>query len=182
MAFVTNSDLLTYILANRFHYEDGQYLLQEKAETMGEDAIGSARSWLYGRFFQAGETEIYDAFIAVLYAGLVPASLTTLEGIRAAIQVITGDTALTSMYTMIFESLIRLSVAYIWKAAGMDGEAKSEEKLAQEFITAIVGAHANPGNVIGGEDGSQNDAALGSTVVVYPITDAEVTTLLNGYE
>ena len=181
---ITNGDILTYILANRLHYEDGQYLLQEKAESMGHDAIGSARAWLFGRFLHAGETEIFEAFITMTYGDLIPGDLTELEDIRAPFFTATGsDKQTTSIYVMLFEALIRLSVAYIWKAAGMEGEAESEEKNAQELITAIVGAYANPENILGDETGGDMaDAALSSVVEVYCLTADEIKVYTEGYE
>jgi hypothetical protein len=180
---INNGDILTYILTNRLHYEDGEYLLQEKVETMGEDAVGSARAWLYGRFLQAGETDTFDAFMTATYDDLVVGNLTKLEDIRAAYLVITADATSTSIYTMLFDAFIRLSVAYIWKASGMEGEAEPEEKMAQELIVAIVGAVANPENILGDSEGADaGEAALGSVVTVYPLTADEIKVYTEGYE
>lgn len=180
---IDNADILAYVLANRITDEDGVYLLQEKAATMGEDAIGSARTWLYGRFLHAGELTTWDAFIIATYDDLVAGNLTTIEAVRAAYLANTADAALASMYTMLFESLIQLSVAYIWQAAGMEGEAETAKKEAQEFITAIVGALANPDNVLGdSEGGDAGEAALGSVVTVYPLTADEIKVYTEGYE
>jgi hypothetical protein len=181
---ITNGDILEYILNNRLHVEDGEYLLQEKVETMGHDAIGSARAWLFGRFLHAGETEIFEAFITMTYDDLTPGDLTELSAIRAAFFTATGSNKqTTSIYMMLFESLIRLSVAYIWKAAGMEGEADSEEKNAQELISAIVGAYGNPENVLGDEDGGDMaDAALESVVSTYNLTEDEVKEITGNYE
>jgi hypothetical protein len=180
---ITNADILTYVLANRITDEDGVYLLQEKAETMGEDAIGSARTWLYGRFLHAGELTLWDAFIIATYDNLVAGNLTNLDAVRAAYLVITSDAALTSMYTMLFESLIQLSVAFIWGAAGMEGELDSAKQEAQEFIVAVVGALANPDNALGdSEGGDAAEAALGTVVTVYPPTAEEIKVYTEGYE
>ena len=179
---ITNGDILGYITNNRLHYEDGQYLLQEKVATMGNDAVGSARAWLFGRFFHAGESTVFEAFITITYDDLDTTDLDDLATIRAAYYTATGSKETTSLYMMLFESLIRLSVAYVWKSAGMFEDANSEEKNAKELITAIVGAYANPDNVTGGDDGDIGDAALGTVIDVYNLTDAEVTTLLGGYE
>lgn len=180
---ITNADILTYVLANRITDEDGVYLLQEKAETMGEDAIGSARTWLYGRFLHAGELTTWEAFTTATYTGLVAGNLTTIETVRAAYLANLGDATLSSMYTMLFESLIQLSVAYIWQAAGMEGEAETAKRESQEFITAIVGALANPDNVLGdSEGGDAGEASLGSVITVHALTVDEIKVYTEGYE
>lgn len=179
---LANSDILTYILANRLFVEDGEYLLQEKVETAGRDAIGSARAWLFGRFFGAGETTLYTAWNTATFTDLISANLTELSAVRAAYLVITGDQETTDIYMMLFEAFIRLGTAYIWDVARMDGDVKTAKKEAQEFITALVGAKANPDNVLGGANGSGNDAALGAVVTTDAWTDAEITDELGGYE
>ena len=180
---ITNGDIVTYITTNRLHYDDGQYLLQEKVATMGNDAVGSARAWLFSRFFHAGETETFEAFITMTYDDLIPGDLADLASVRAAYYVATSSNKeTTSIYMMLFESFIRLATAYIWKAAGMIGDSDVEEKNAQELITAIVGSYANPENVTGGEGGDIGDAVLSSVIEIYNLTDAEITDLLGGYE
>jgi len=179
---LTNGDILDYILANRLFLEDGEYLLQEKIDTMGRDAVGSARAWLFGRFLQAGETTTFQEFIDETYDNLIPANLTEIEDIRAAYFVLTGDKDTTNVYVMLFEALVRLAIAYIWEAARMDGQASIVEKGAQELISAIVGASANPDNVIGGDEGGGGTMPLVPSVNVYALTDDEVSAMLGGYE
>lgn len=175
---ITNSDILAYILSNRLFYEEGEYLLQSKVETMGEDAIGSARTWMYARFFHAGELETFDAFIKMTFDDLVAGDLTNIEDVRSAYLAATTIYGITSLYTMLFEALIRLSVAYIWKAAGMEGNAGAEEKFAQQLISSVVGALADPDNATGDAD----DTALGTVVSVHPLTADEIKGYTEGYE
>lgn len=179
---IANSDILAYVMDNRLFYEEGEYLLQSKVETMGEDAIGSARTWMYARFFHAGELATFDAFMKVTYDDLTPGDLTNIEDVRAAYLVITTEDSTTSLYTMLFEAFVRLSVAYIWKAAGMEGNAEVEEKFAQQLISSIVGALADPDNVIGGGDGDMEEAALGTVVSVHALTADEIKEYTGGYE
>lgn len=177
-----NADILDYILTNRLFLEDGEYLLQEKIDTMGVDAVGSARAWLFGRFLHAGETTTFQEFITVTFDDLIPAKIETLEITRAAYLVITGDKDTTNVYMMLWEALVRLTIAYIWEAARMDGQKSIIEKGAQELISAIVGASANPDNAIGGEGSGGGSMPLVSSVNVYALTDAEVSAMLGGYE
>ena len=179
---LTNSDILTYILTNRLHAEAGEYLLQEKIETMGEDAVGSARTWLYGRFLNAGETTLFHEWTDVTFNDLIPTNLSNIEAVRAAYLVLTTVVDTTSVYTMLFESFIRLSVAYIWQAAGMEGEKESEELIAQELIVAIVGALANPANILGDDGDGMDDPVLGAMVTVHALTADEIKEYTGGYE
>lgn len=177
---VTNGDILDYVLANRMHLEDGEYALQEKAGTMGADAVGSARIWLQGRFLAAGETATFRAFIVATWGGLDAADLVDLETIRAAYYTDLADDVLTETYMLLFDALVRLTIAYIWVAAGMEGEGDIAQGKAQELISAIVGSVANPDNVTGG-DGGDIGEGLPSTIVVSPLTDTEISALLGNY-
>ncbi len=159
------------------HVEDGEYLLQEKVSTLGVDSLGSARAWLFGRFYTAGNTTIFAAFIESTFTDLASTDLDDLETIRAAYLTNTGDAETTSIYMMLFESLIRLTIAYFWQASRMDSDAEVEEKTAQELISTIVGSLADPDTVIGGE----LTAGIPS-VTVDIMTDAEIKSYLGNFE
>ena len=176
-----NGDILDYILANRMHFEDGEYALQEKADTMGADAVGSARIWLQGRFLAAGETATYRAFTVATWDELDSADLVDLETVRAAYYTDLADDILTETYMLLFDALVILTIANIRTAAGMEGESDYAQDMAQELVSAIVGSIANPGNVTGGEGGEVGDG-LPSVITVSPMTDAEIKAELGNYE
>ena len=84
---------------------------------------------------------------------------------------------------MLFEHLIRLSIAYIWDSAHIDEKAEKIEAKAQEYISAICGALSNPDNVLGDESGSgSGEPVLDPTIVCDHWTDAEIKEYLENYE
>lgn len=178
---ITNSDILTYITTNRLHVEDSDYALQEKTLTMGDDSVGSARAWMYGRFLMAGQLDSFAAFVTATWTDLDDTDLTELSTIRAAYYTNTSDTNLAETYTLLFDTLVLVAISKIWDAAGMDGESAKVMRDAQELVSAIVGALANPDNVIGGDEGGTIAEGLPPIVSVDPYTDDDYADELGGY-
>ena len=180
---VTNADILTYVLTNRLHLEDGEYLLQEKVETMGQDAVSSAFTWIWGRFFHAGRSDILTLWKAAVYDSVDPVDLESLDTLRA--RFVTNDisTELIDMYVMLFDSVAQLAVANIWQASNMEDEGESRKKEAQQLISAIIGNDATPLAGQDGGGGNQDMEQFGDAVVcVDAATATEIKTELGGFE
>ena len=103
---ITNADVLNYIIANRIFNEDATNLLQEKADTLGRDAVSAALLWIMGRFIKAGRTDFFMSWRSAIYS-LDSSDLTNLDTIRATLNIIDSENGET--YAMIFESLIQLT-------------------------------------------------------------------------
>jgi len=181
---INNAEILAYVLDNRLHLEDGEYLLQERVSTMGRDAVSSAFAWIWGRFFHAGRGDIFSAWKTATYDDLEAADLVNLDTIRAKYVANGVDSDLVDMYVMLFDSLVQLSVSNIWQDSQMADEGKQSKKEAQELISAIIGNDANPlGGSGDGAGSSQDMDQLGeASVEVCALSAEDIKTELGGYE
>jgi len=173
---ITNGNLIDYIVTNRLFVEDGEYLLQEKIATLGHDAVGSARAWIWGRFYQSGTIDVLTGFNTATFDTLVVGDLSELATVRAA-YVAQGVDA--DLYMAIFEALVQLSIANLWQSSGMVDSGTQLLKEAKEMILAIVGNAANPDGGAGGEVGS---SGLEPVFEIDIMDEAEITSYLGGYE
>lgn len=175
---ITNGDILEYVKTVRMFPEDGQYLLQEYIDKHGLDCVGSARAWVYGRFFSAEKTDIYNAWVATTWDDLIDTDLADLPTVRAAYTALDAD--LSELHTLIFEIFTRLVIFYIFKNAQMHGYAEEWREEAVGMLSAIVGVLANSDNVT---DNGDAGVPIGAVVCVTDNwTDDEITDYLGGYE
>ena len=138
---ITNTNILDYVLNNKVFQEDATYLLQDKKDTMGVDAVGSSFTWMYGRFFHGGRQE----FFATWKKLLLTFDFTDLENLETITAVFKAADAVNyETYTMLFDALVNLTISNMYGDAGQDGEATVQKKEAQELIQAICGNDADP--------------------------------------
>ena len=175
---LTNGNIIDYVLANRLFLEDGEYLTQERLRTIGNDAVGSARAWLWGRFFQAGKGTAFTEFTSTTFDDLIPADLAEMADIRSAYTALDVD---ADLFIAVFDALVQLSVANLWQASGQEESGKQALKEAKEMVLAIVGKAADPEGEIGAGGGASG-GPLEAHVVIDTWTEAEITAELGGYE
>jgi hypothetical protein len=173
---ITNGNLIDYIVANRLFVEDGEYLLQEKIASLGHDAVGSARAWIWGRFYQSGTIDTLTGFTEATFGNLVVGDLAELATVRAAYDAQGVD---SDLFMAIFEALIQLSIANLWQASGLVESGAHLLKEAKEMILAIVGNAADPDSGNGGGVGSDN---LEAVFEIDVMSESEITDYLGGYE
>lgn len=175
---ITNADILTYIRTNRLHSENSDYLLQGKIDSMGADAVSSARAWLFGRFYHADRVGIYNSFIAAVYTTLDDTDLTTLDTIRAAF--VSAGVEDVDLTVVLFDSMVQLAISNIYESAGQEGAGLETRTEAVELISSMLGmeADANVGGAAGGAGGYTGEAVVGTS----SLTDDEMKDELWGYE
>ena len=174
---ITSADILTYISTNRAFSEDYNYILQDSESTIGRDAVASAVSWLWGRFFKSGRTDIYDEWYASVFADLESTDLTNMDTIRSALA--TSDEDNEDRNVMMFDILVQLSVANLWQESAQEDSVKHVKAEAQEMLDAIIGADAYP-TTEASAGARDNPGEAVFYVDVY--TDDEISELLGGYE
>ena len=173
---ITSADILTYIASNRAFSEDYSYVIQDKASTMGRDAVASAVSWLWGRFLKAGRTDLYDEWYASVFTDLESTDLTNLDTVRSALA--TSDEDNEDRNVMLFDILVQLSVANLWQDSAQEETIRTVKEEAQEMLEAIIGADAFPQP----EQGGVRDNPAEAIICIDAYTYDEITDLLGGYD
>jgi len=179
---ITASDILDYILANKLHVEDGEYLLQEKVDSMGIDAVESARVWIWGRFLHAAETDQFEAMTLAILSNLDSGDMVSLATIRAALE--TAGVSDVAQTVMIFDVWCQLAVSNIWQAAKIHKEGMYSKTEAQEMIDAIIGLDAYSSITgTGSGSGSSGRELLGEPVIVTDnYTKKEISIECEGFD
>lgn len=176
---ITSSDILTYLLDKKFHFEDSDYLLQDKVATMGLDAVTSARVWIWGRFFHSDRQELWNTVVENILDYLVVGNLTSLDAIRTALE--DAGRTLIPETVMLFDVWTQMAVLNIWQACNMEKAGMYSKKEAQEMISAIIGRDAYPlGGSSGG--GTQGDSIAEPVVSTDNYTPSEISIECGGYD
>lgn len=174
---ITNTQILTYVQTNRLHYEDSEYLLQEKSETMGVDATSAAKIWIESKYGHADRLDEFEAFELAL-TNVEEADLATLETLRAKF-IANGITAnVARVYMHLFEVWVKRIISNIFRGAGMHDEAKTSEIMSEDSLGSVLGFSALP--LSANATGTDNEFGE-STVVVDTTTEDEITCELGGY-
>ena len=161
---ISSSDILTYIFTNRLSSEAETYLLQGNT-AKGKDAVDAARDWLYSRFLNNGQNEVFEDFITTLYS-LNSSALASKEDLRAALLASDSDNYLK--YTMMFEAFIKYAMYELFLINDQELKASDKKEEAQEIIQSIIGMAAYPG---ADQSGANNS---GFAAVVSVPTDTEI--------
>ena len=163
------------ISTNRLSYNTGDYILQEKVDTMGADAVGSARTWLWARFYHGNRIDIFNDWVTAIYTNLDPGDLVTLESIRAVLE--TNDAVNADVQMMLFEALVQISISNLWQENENVETASLAKREAQDLIQALIGNSATPN-----ENSGESNNELGAAVVaIASPTEAEQKILYEGF-
>lgn len=147
---ISSSNILTYIFDNRLSTEAETYLLQGNT-AKGKDAVDAARDWLYGRFLNNGQDDVFDGFITTLFS-LSSTALASKEDLRTALLAADSDNYLK--YTMMFEALVKYSMYEIFAINDQELKASDKKEEAQEIIQSVIGMSAYPAANQGGANNS----------------------------